>query len=128
METFYIDTKRVERSPTQISIVDLIPVGRENAISRNSLIEKCVVFGLIDRAKSDKDREMRRLVQKARNDYTILNLSDGNGYYRVSINDLQDLQRYIRQEDSRAKAAFRNHDLAKKLYEDYKHGRMEVPT
>ena len=74
METFYIDTKRVERSPTQISIVDLIPVGRENAISRNSLIEKCVVFGLIDRTKSDKDREMRRLVQKARNDYTILNL------------------------------------------------------
>ena len=97
METFYIDTKRVERSPTNISIVDLIPVGRENAISRNSLIEKCVVFGLIDRIKSDKDREMRRLVQKARNDYTILNLSDGNGYYRVSINDLQDLQRYIRQ-------------------------------
>ena len=79
METFYIDTKRVERSPTQISIVDLIPVGRENAISRNSLIEKCVVFGLIDRTQSDKDREMRRLVQKARNDYTILNLSEGNG-------------------------------------------------
>ncbi|MBO5208042.1 MAG: hypothetical protein J6B68_01720 [Lachnospiraceae bacterium] len=113
-----------EREPT-LSIIDLIPVGRENAISRQMLTDKCVSVGLIDKSISDKDRAMRRLVEKARLDYTILNISDGNGYYRVSWEDLQDLQRYIRQEDSRAKAAFRNHALAKKLYEDYKAGRIK---
>ena len=68
---------------------------------------------------------MRKLVEKARIDFTILNISDGNGYFRVSREDLQDLQRYIRQEDNRAKAAFKNHALAKKLYEDYKVGRIK---
>ena len=109
----------------EVNIVELIPIGRNNAISRNDLIEKCVVFDLIDRNASDKDREMRRLLQKARLDYTILNLSDGNGYYRVSRDDLQDLQRYIKQEDNRAKASFGNHTLAKKLYEDYQSGRVK---
>ena len=108
-----------------VTIADLIPVGKENAISRKMLTEKCVSAGLIDEHISDKDRSMRKLLEKARLDYTILNISDGNGYYRVSHDDLQDLQRYIRQEDSRAKAAFRNHALAKKLYEDYKCGRVK---
>lgn len=108
-----------------LSIADLIPVGRENAISRKLLADKCVSAGLIDKNISDKDRAMRRLLEKARLDYTILNISDGNGYYRVSREDLQDLQRYIRQEDNRAKAAFRNHALTKKLYEDYKAGRIK---
>ena len=109
----------------EVNIAELIPIGRNNAISRNALIEKCVVFGLIDRNASDKDREMRRLLQKARLDCTILNLSDGNGYYIVSREDLQDLQRYIKQEDSRAKASFRNHTLATKLYDDYQSGRIQ---
>ena len=117
--------KAKEENPASVSIVDFIPVGRENAISRTILTEKCILAGLIDENQSDKDRAMRRLLEKARLDYTILNLSDGNGYYRVSKDDLQDLQRYIRQEDSRAKAAFRNHTLAKKLYEDYTHERIK---
>ena len=108
-----------------VNIAELIPIGRNNAIRRNDLIEKCVVFGLIDQNVSDKDREMRRLLQKARLDCTILNLSDGNGYYRVSREDLQDLLRYSKQEGNRAKASFRNHILAKKLYEDYQSGRIQ---
>lgn len=126
MQKFDLYTKKAkgERPPT-VSIIDLIPVGRENAISRKILTEKCVAAGLIDKNAVDKDRSMRKLVEKARIDYTILNISDGNGYYRVSREDLQDLQRYIRQEDNRAKAAFRNHSLAKKLYEDYIHGRLK---
>ena len=127
MQKFDLYTKKAkEERPQTVSIIDFIPVGRENAISRKMLTEKCVAAGLIDKNASDKDRAMRRLVEKARIDYTILNISDGNGYYRVSREDLQDLQRYIRQEDRRAKASFRNHALAKKLYEDYMHGRLEV--
>lgn len=126
MHRFNVYTKKVntEREQT-LSIADLIPIGRDNAISRKLLTDKCISAGLIDKNISDKDRAMRRLLEKARRDYTILNISDGNGYYRVSREDLQDLQRYIKQEDNRAKAAFRNHALAKKLYEDYKAGRIK---
>lgn len=125
MQRFNVYTKKTDKKPTQtVSIIDLIPVGRDNAISRQLLIGKCVYFGLIGREIIDKDRAMRKLIEKARIDCTILNISDGNGYYRVSREDLQDLQRYIRQEDNRAKAAFRNHTLARKLYEDYKAGRL----
>lgn len=126
MHRFNVYTKKVntEREQT-LSIADLIPIGRNNAISRKLLTDKCISAGLIDKNISDKDRAMRRLLEKARRDYTILNISDGNGYYRVSREDLQDLQRYIKQEDNRAKAAFRNHALAKKLYEDYKAGRIK---
>ena len=35
-----------------------------------------------------------------------------------------DLKRYIRQEEKRAKSTFKNLAMAKKLYEDYKHGRI----
>lgn len=107
-------------------IVELIPIGRDNAIPRNELVMDCVRCGLVDDglSESGKDRATRRLIEKARKDYTILNLSNGNGYYRVSREDLQDLQRYIRQEENRAKATFKNLSMAKKLYEDYKAGRI----
>lgn len=126
MNTFTIIQPKVEQKEEPITIIDLIPVGRENAISRNDLTNKCIEFGLIEKFTSlnSADRTMRKLVSKARVDYTILNLSNGNGYYRVSKDDLQDLQRYIKQEDSRAKASFKNTTMAKKLYEDYKAERM----
>lgn len=123
MQKFSIYTKLAKGHV--ITIIDLIPVGRDNAISRQLLVEKCVSSGLVPSEAVDKDRMMRKLLEKARLDCTILNISNGNGYYRVSREDLQDLQRYIRQEDNRAKAAFRNHTLAKKLYEDYKAGRIK---
>lgn len=126
MQKFSIYTKKAkEEKKPALTIIDLIPVGRDNAISRQILVEKCVSIGLVPNKAVDKDRMMRRLLEKARLDCTILNISNGNGYYRVSREDLQDLQRYIRQEDNRAKAAFRNHALAKKLYEDYKAGRIK---
>lgn len=117
----------IVKEDTSSSIVDLIPVGRDNAISRKTLISLCLANGLISDIGSDenKDRAMRKLIEKARHDYTILNLSNGRGYYRVSKDDLLDLQRYIRQEDNRARASFRNHSMARKLYEDYNAGRID---
>ena len=124
MIKFVVYTKDVEKKEPLITIADLIPIGRENAINRNSLTELCVSFGLIDERIKDKDRLMRELISKARIDYTILNLSDGNGYYRPSKDDLLELQRYIRQEEKRAISTFKNLEMAKKLYEDYKSGRL----
>lgn len=124
MKTFGLYQKKATGNPPATTIADLIPVGRDNAISRKVLAQLCVQHGLIDDSIKDKDRAMRILIQKDRRDYVILNLSTGEGYYRVSREDMQDLQRYIRQEENRAKASFRNVQLAKALYEDYKHDRV----
>lgn len=124
MKSFGFYQKKATGQPPAITIADLIPVGRENAISRKILTQLCVQHGLIDESVRDKDRAMRILIQKDRRDFVILNLSTGEGYYRVSREDMQDLQRYIRQEESRAKASFRNVQLAKALYEDYKYDRV----
>lgn len=126
MERFAVYTPKAAPTPPAITIIDLIPVGRENAISREYLTTRCVESGLVDENKKpeSKDRAMHRLIEQARLDCTILNLSNGEGYYRPSIEDLQDLQRYIRQEESRGKATFRNIANAKALYEDFKHGRV----
>lgn len=127
MQKFYINVPKAHGKPQDITVADLIPIGRENAISRAYLVTLCVKNHLVDEKlkPESKDRAMRRLVERARIDYTILNLSDGEGYYRPSIEDIQDLQRYIRQEEKRAKATFRNLTNAKALYEDYRHGRIE---
>ena len=106
-----------------ITIADLIPVGRDNAIRRDALRSLCVHHRLVA-SDTAQDREMRILIKIARRDYVILNLSNGKGYYRVSKEDMEDLRRYIRQETNRGKEIFRNLAMAKKLYEDYKHDRL----
>ena len=126
MEHFFLYVPTGTGQKQEHSIVELIPVGSGNAISRNLLVQLCVQNGLIDESLSvsGKDRLMRRLIEHARIDYTILNQSDGRGYYRPSKEDLMELQKYIRQEESRAKSTFKNLSMAKKLYEDYKTGRL----
>lgn len=119
METFSI-YKPVAKGKPIITIADLIPIGRENAIKREELLRRCIEAGI-----AFTDRAMRKLLERAKMDYVILNHSDGNGYYRPSREDMQDLQRYIRQEEKRAKSSFRNIKRAKALYEDYKNGRIE---
>ncbi len=124
MERFYINQPRARGNEPPMTIIDFIPFGRENAISRATLVNKCVVAGLIGETTLWKDRKMRLLLERARLDYVILNMSDGKGYYRPTKEDMQELRRYIKQEDSRAKAAFRNHSMARKLLEDFEYGRM----
>lgn len=124
MDEYSVYVPKAKAEPIQsITIVDLIPVGRDNAVPRNVLVAKCVSYGLVKEGKN-KDRKTRDLINRARRDYTILNLSNGVSYYRPSIEDLQDLQRYIRQEEKRGKATFKNIKTAKALYADYLHGRL----
>lgn len=125
MQNNFIFTPKITHEVKEvITIADLIPEGRENAISRALLTEKCVTNGLIDRNVKDKDRAMRNLIEKARIDWTILNRADVGGYYRPTYDDLLDLRRYIRQEENRGKSIFKNLQNAKKLYEDLKAGRL----
>lgn len=104
-----------------ITIADLIPVGRENAIKREELLKSCIQNGI-----ATNDRQMRDKIARAKKkDYVILNNSDSRGYYRPAFeDDMQDLQRYIRQEEKRAKSTFKNIQRAKALYDDYIHERV----
>lgn len=118
----FIYQKQGNGKPDALCIADLIPFGRENAISRKSLVNKCILNGLVEE-DCDADRKMRKLIEKARLDYVILNNSDGKGYYRPCKEEMEDLQKYIRQEKSRALSSFRNIKLAQALYDDYVHER-----
>lgn len=107
----------------KMEFIDLIPEGRDNAISREELIRNACLCGFVPESVKDRDRFVRSLISKARRDYVILNKCQG-GYYRCGMEDLQDLQRYIRQEEHRAKATFKNITKARALYEDYRTGRI----
>lgn len=122
MDSYFIYQPMADGETPKITIADLIPKGRENAISRANLTRMCQRMGLINNT-NDADRQMRLLLQKARIDYTILNRAEG-GYYRPTADDLQDLRRYICQERKRAKAIFKDIQHATRLYNDYEMGRL----
>ena len=126
MTTFHAYVKKTKNDVVPaITIIDLIPFGKENAISRKRLLQECITKGLVEDTISDPDRKMRQLIETARRDYVILNCSDGAGYYRPNKEDILELRKYIRQEENRGKQTFSNITLAKKLYEDYKHERFD---
>jgi hypothetical protein len=107
------------------TIVDLIPVGRANAISRQLLTEKCLAYGLIEPYQTSGDRAMRRLIEKAREEHVIINLQDGNGYFIPDKDDIDSVQTYINQSRSRYRHITRSMKYAGKLLEDMKAGRLD---
>lgn len=124
MEHFAVYTPKATPTPPAVTIIDLIPVGRDNAISRDYLVTLCVQHGLVKENLKDKDRAMRDLVGEARKEYVVLNLSDGNGYYRPTLKEFLDLQRHIRQIRSRINKEEERLKPELALYEDYKRGRL----
>ena len=79
-----------------MNILDYIPSGRDNAISREQL---CRVTGLNDRA-------VRNLIKRAReNGAPILSTSHGAGYW-VS-DDLEEIKPYLREMEHRCKSLSR---------------------
>ena len=77
-----------------IKIVDYIPFGKENAISRQQL----------ERVTGVSDRDVREAISLARRNTVILNLSNGKGYFQPIQGEEDDLVvKYFKQEDSRLK-------------------------
>lgn len=72
-----------------MNILEFIPLGRENAVTRDYLVN---VTGHIDRV-------VRREIEEERRRGTII-LNDGTGYYRS--NDLDDIYREYLRETARA--------------------------
>lgn len=102
-----------------MNIVDIIPIGKSNAISRQQLLFTCAFYGI---AKSD--RQMRREIEKARKETVILNVQDGSGYFRPGKEDLSELRHYILQEKDRSMTILSNLKIAKNLLADMECNRI----
>lgn len=77
-----------------IKIVDYIPFGKENAISRQQL----------ERVTGLSDRDVREEISLTRRNTVILNFSNGKGYFQPIQGEEDDLVvKYFKQEDSRLK-------------------------
>lgn len=92
-----------------MGIEQFIPVGKENAISRERL---CQIYGKPDRAT-------RKAIEDARKaGALILNLQDGAGYYRVGPGDLDDLARQYRQDTARAMAILNRRKKTRRILKE----------
>lgn len=94
-----------------MDILDHIPVGRENAITRNMLRSKT---GL-------SDRKIRMLIEQSNIKYPftpIINTQDGKGYFipdTYDIGDILELKKYVAQQNSRIKNIARSSRGARNL-------------
>lgn len=83
-----------------MNIVDFIPRGHKNAVSRKDL---CRRTGL-------NDRIIRKLIEEARRNTIIISNNDGSGYWifpdEPTETEKEMLRRYVKQQESRAKSIF----------------------
>lgn len=85
-----------------MDILELIPFGQKNAISRQKLAEECGI----------SDRQMRRCIEELRKEKPIANFQDGQGYFRPETE--WELKVYIAQENARAMSILKNLTAAKR--------------
>ena len=110
---------------TEITIADLIPEGHDNAITHKLLTAKCIRHGLIPAYAKDADRQMRQLLHEAKLNTSIVNLQDGEGYFRPTKDDMELLLIYVRQEKARLRNVARPLRYTEKLLADFQAGRMD---
>ena len=77
-------------------LIDDIPIGRKNAVRRKTLSMRLNLT----------DSELRKEIKKLRQEYVILNLQDGNRYFRPSEEDTEYVKKFKEQEEKRAKSIF----------------------
>lgn len=79
-----------------MELIDCIPVGKKNAVSRATL---CGLTGMTDRT-------LRENIALLRRDTPIINGQDGGGYYRPDDDDIDAVRRSVAQETRRARSVF----------------------
>ena len=97
-----------------MEIINYIPFGKSNAVSRTSLVLQT----------GESDRMVRERISRAREEYVILSLENGKGYYRPNAEDYPDLKKHLRREESRGKSLFKTLKVERALCEDYERGRL----
>lgn len=91
----------------EISILDYIPTGRENAVTREWL----------SNATGLEDCHVRDAIARARREMPILNMQDGKGYFIPGMNNEEErllLKQYVQQETNRGKMIFLSLNGARK--------------
>ena len=130
MEKFFINTpkangvKKIDKIEVFIS---LLGYGKENAIKRADLVERCVGAGIIEKDAKDKDRAMRKLMHRAKMDFNIQITNDGKGegYYIPTLKESIQLAKNNKREDRKAVSIFAGNKGNKALEEDYRAGRID---
>ena len=79
-----------------MDIIEFIPTGRENAVTR---VDLCKKTGL-------PDRKIRELIAQARRGNCILNAQDGAGYFLPAESEKDLARSWLKQETARAKSIF----------------------
>lgn len=95
-------------------IINYIPHGRKNAVSRSQLV---IMTGC-------NDRDVRKAISKARKEHIILSLENGSGYYQPTADDYPELRKCLNREESRARNIFASLKKLRALCEDYERGRL----
>ena len=72
-------------------VLESIPFGKKNAIDR---------YVLAGRVRLD-ERVARKVIERLKPDYAIINNSDGKGYFQPLPGDEPEVQNYLKQEGSR---------------------------
>lgn len=78
---------------TELIVNYLIPVGQENAVTLEELA----------RAVGTDKRCVRDAISQLRREFVILNMQDGNGYFKPSPDEIELTKRWVKQEESRMK-------------------------
>lgn len=92
----------------EINIVDFIPKGKINAITRKELV---ALTGM-------RDRQVREAISQERRKTVILNDQDGNGYFIPSEYEKDLVLKFIDQETKRGKSIFWSLKAARDMVRD----------
>ena len=91
-----------------MNLLNVIPYGRENAVSRAEIVQR---LGVSDRAIRDEIKALNR--ELARHGEAILSSSGKSGYWRSS--NLLEMKEYLRESDHRRNQIFLNDEPIRKL-------------
>ena len=92
-----------------MDIVDYIPFGRKNAITRTRLR---IVTGL-------NDRQIREQISQARRDTVILNMQDGKGYFGPLPEEINYVKAHERQESARIMSQIEGLEVERRMIREH---------
>ena len=93
-----------------LNVIDYIPVGHKNAVTRQYLI---TMTGF-------SDRTVREMIEKeCTSEHPILNMQDGKGYFQPAADEMHPVKLYLAQENHRTVR------IRKKLSEIKKYARSQ---
>ncbi len=129
--SIYQPVAKGEKKPDKIEVfMSFLEYGQENAIKREDLTQKCVEAGLIKGSgnKESEDRAMRKLLERAKVDYSITNNGKGKGYYRPTKEDRPSLERNNARERKKGISTIAGDKVNRAIADDFKHDRLGCDT